>query len=160
MTMTMTRRQTFALAAGAAALSAGAARAEEPPVFSARRSRLSLSDTFAIRGTDPVAYFTEGRPVEGSEEFTSTYNGAVWAFSSAENKALFDADPTAYAPQYGGYCAWAVAQGYTASTVPEAWHIEDGKLYLNFSLGVQRRWSEDIPGNISKGDANWPNVLG
>jgi YHS domain-containing protein len=158
--MNLTRRKTFALAAGAAALSAGAAHAAEPPIFSARRSRLSLGSSFAIRGTDPVAYFTEGQPVEGSEDFTSEYMGALWAFASAENKALFDADPAAYAPQFGGYCAYAVSQGYTAPTVPEAWHIEDGKLYLNFSLGVQRRWAQDIPGNIAKGEANWPSVLG
>lgn len=158
--MTITRRNIFGLTAAAAALVAAGARAAEPRIFSARRSRLSLGDQFAIRGTDPVAYFSQGRPVEGVEAFTSDYMGATWAFASAENKALFDADPSAYAPQYGGYCAYAVSQGYTAPTVPEAWHIEAGKLYLNFSLGVQRRWRQDIPGNIAKGDANWPSVLG
>ncbi|MEM9708712.1 MAG: YHS domain-containing (seleno)protein [Pseudomonadota bacterium] len=113
----------------------------------------------AIDGTDTVAYFTEGAPVPGSEEFTSEWNGATWRFASAENKAKFDANPEAFAPQYGGYCAFAVASGYTASTVPEAWTIHDGKLYLNFSKRIQRRWSRDIPGNIAKGDANWPAVL-
>src|SRR3546814_16837754 len=70
------------------------------------------------------------------------------------------ADPALYAPQYGGYCAWAVAQGYTASTDPAAWHIEGGKLYLNYSLSVPEDWEEDIPGNIVKGDANWPGQIG
>ena len=84
---------------------------------------------------------------------------ATWRFSSAANLAAFEADPEAYAPQYGGYCAWAVSQGYTASTDPTAWRIVDGKLYLNYSQGVQRRWEQDIPGNIVKADTNWPKVL-
>ncbi len=113
----------------------------------------------AIRGTDPVAYFTQGGPVAGSAEFTYTWNNATWQFASAENQDLFAANPEQYAPQYGGYCAWAVSQGYTASIDPNAWRIVDGKLYLNYSRGVQRRWERDIPGNISKGDANWPGVL-
>ena len=113
----------------------------------------------AIDGTDPVAYFTEGRPVEGSKEFTHEWNGATWRFSSAENRDKFIADPEAYAPQYGGYCAWAVAQGYTASTDPEAWKIVDGKLYLNYNKSVQQKWEGDIPGHISSADGNWPKVL-
>jgi YHS domain-containing protein len=112
----------------------------------------------AIRGTDPVAYFTEGRPVEGSSDFTADWNGAEWRFASAENRDKFVADPEAFAPQYGGFCAWAVSQGYTASTVPEAWRIVDGKLYLNYSLGVQKQWEGDIPGNIAKADTNWPGL--
>ena len=72
---------------------------------------------------------------------------------------LFAADPEKYAPQYGGYCAWAVSQGYTASTDPEAWKIVDGKLYLNYSKSVQQTWEQDIPGNIAAGDGNWPKVL-
>ena len=82
----------------------------------------------AIRGTDPVAYFTENRPVKGKKEFSFVYDGAEFRFSSAENLAKFQASPEAYAPQYGGYCAWAVSLGYTASTVPEAFSIVDGKL--------------------------------
>ncbi len=113
----------------------------------------------AIRGTDPVAYFTEGGPVAGNKEFAHEWNGAEWRFSSAENRDRFVAEPERYAPQYGGYCAWAVANGYTASVVPEAWHIEDGKLYLNYSLSVREQWRQDVPGNIAKGDRNWPSVL-
>lgn len=112
----------------------------------------------AIRGTDPVAYFTEGRPVEGSSEFSAEWNGATWYFASAANRDTFLATPEAYAPQYGGFCAWAVAQGSTASTVPEAWQIVDGKLYLNYSLDVQKQWEGDIPGNIAKADRNWPGL--
>ena len=113
----------------------------------------------AIDGTDPVAYFTEGRPVEGSSDFTHEWNGAAWHFVSAENRDKFKADPERYAPQYGGYCAWAVAQGYTASTDPEVWKIVDGKLYLNYNKGVQAKWEGDIPGHISSADGNWPKVL-
>lgn len=113
----------------------------------------------AIRGTDPVAYFIQGGPVAGSSEFTHTWNNATWQFASAENRDLFAANPEQYAPQYGGFCAWAVSQGYTASIDPNAWRIVDGKLYLNYSRGVQRRWERDIPGNINKADTNWPEVL-
>ena len=112
----------------------------------------------AIEGTDPVAYFTEGRAVAGSKQLTIEWNGAKWRFASAANLALFKANPERYAPQYGGYCAWAVSLGSTASIVPEAWKIVDDKLYLNYSKGVQETWAQDIPGNIAKGDANWPGI--
>ena len=112
----------------------------------------------AIEGTDPVAYFTEGRPIEGSSDFEHEWMGATWRFVSAENRDQFAADPEKYAPQYGGYCAWAVSQGYTAEIDPAAWTIVDGKLYLNYSKDVQTQWSADIPGNITKGDGNWPKI--
>ncbi|WP_425092471.1 YHS domain-containing (seleno)protein [Tropicimonas sp. S265A] len=130
---------------------AGPALAAEPPVFA--------NGGQAIRGYDPVAYFKQGAPVRGTQAHTHRWNGAEWLFSSDANRAAFAADPEAFAPQYGGYCAWAVAEGYTASTVPEAWKIVDGKLYLNFSRRIQRRWERDIPGNIARGDGNWPAVL-
>ena len=113
----------------------------------------------AINGYDPVAYFTDARPVEGEARFASRWNGVEWRFASADNQAAFEADPARYAPQYGGYCAYAVANNYTASTDPDAWSVEDGKLYLNFSRGVRRRWLRDVPGHIAAGDANWPDVL-
>ncbi len=112
----------------------------------------------AIRGYDSVAYFTQERPVEGKSSHQSRYQGALWLFSSAENKALFDADPQKYAPQYGGYCAWAVSQGYTARIDPKAWSIVKDKLYLNYSKAVRDQWSRDIPANIADGDANWPQL--
>jgi hypothetical protein len=112
----------------------------------------------AIEGTDPVAYFDQGRPVEGSSDFEHEWMDATWRFVSAENRDRFAADPEKYAPQYGGYCAWAVSQGYTAKIDPEAWSIVDDKLYLNYSKDVQKQWSADVPGNIAKGDANWPTI--
>ncbi|PUB10843.1 YHS domain-containing (seleno)protein [Yoonia sediminilitoris] len=117
-------------------------------------------DGVAIDGTDPVAYFTQGRPVAGDPAITHDWMGATWRFASTANKEAFVADPVAYAPQFGGYCAWAVSEGYTASTTPDAWSIVDDKLYLNYSRRIQRRWERDIPGHIEKGNANWPKVLG
>ncbi|MGI9252034.1 MAG: YHS domain-containing (seleno)protein [Pseudohongiellaceae bacterium] len=118
-----------------------------------------IFNNLAVSGYDTVAYFTEGEPVRGSRRYEVEWNGATWRFSSAENKALFEAEPERYAPQYGGYCAWAVSEGNTASSEPDLWRIVDGKLYLNYSNSIQRRWEEDIPGNISKADDNWPAVL-
>ncbi len=113
----------------------------------------------AINGYDPVAYFTENMPVEGKAQHTFVWKGATWLFASVGNKARFIASPEKYAPQYGGYCAFAVSYGSTATTVPEAWAIVDGKLYLNYSLGVRRRWNTDQKGYISKANKNWPDVL-
>lgn len=112
----------------------------------------------AIDGYDPVAYFTEGKPVEGDSEFAYDWNGATWHFSSVENRDLFAADPEQYAPQYGGYCAYAVSQGYTASTESDAWSIVDDKLYLNYSKSVRSKWEQDKAGYIADGDANWPEI--
>ena len=130
---------------------AAVAAAAEPPVFERRGA--------AIRGYDPVAYFSEGKPVKGEKSITSEWNGSTWRFASTENRDAFVASPERYAPQYGGYCAWAVAQNYTASTVPEAFTIHGGKLYLNYSLSVQEKWRVDKDNFIRSGDANWPGVL-
>ncbi|MEO0869432.1 MAG: YHS domain-containing (seleno)protein [Cyanobacteria bacterium J06642_11] len=113
----------------------------------------------AIRGADPVAYFTAGEYTPGSDEFTHEWEGATWQFASAENRDLFAANPEEYAPQYGGFCAYAVSQGNTAPIEPTAWKIVDGKLYLNFNDKIQERWSKDIPGYITKANQNWPGVL-
>jgi YHS domain-containing protein len=118
----------------------------------------TLFGSKAIKGYDPVAYFTEGKPVKGAKQFTYKWKDATWYFSTAENLAAFMDDPEKYAPQYGGYCAWAAAQGYTAKIDPEAWKIVDDRLYLNYSKDVQAQWAQDIPGNIVKGDANWPQI--
>ena len=112
----------------------------------------------AIEGYDPVAYFEEGKPVEGDSDHSYEWMGATWYFASAENRDLFAADPEKYAPQYGGYCAWAVSQGYTAKIDPQAWTVVDDQLYLNYSKDVQKQWQEDVPGNITKADANWPGI--
>ncbi len=129
-------------------------------IQTASAEKLYYSTLFgtAIEGYDVVAYFTDGKPVEGSKDHSVEWKGADWYFASDEHKKMFEADPEKYAPQYGGYCAWAVSQGYTASTVPEAWKIVDDKLYLNYSKGVQSTWEEDIPGNIKLAETNWPGI--
>lgn len=113
----------------------------------------------AINGYDPVAYFSAGKPVKGQSIFHFSYLGTKWLFSSPENLELFKNEPTKYAPQYGGYCAYAVSQGKTAKTEPKAWTIVAGKLYLNYSLGIKKKWKKDISGYIKKADTNWPSVL-
>jgi len=115
-------------------------------------------DGKAIRGYDPVAYFTQEKAVEGSPAHSIEYNGATWQFASAENRKLFAANPEKYAPAYGGYCAFAVANNYTASIDPDAWTIRDGKLYLNYSKIVRARWALDKSGNITAADQNWPGL--
>ncbi len=110
----------------------------------------------AIGGADAVAYFTQGKPVIGRPEFAHRWNGATWHFVSATNRDAFAASPAKYAPQYGGYCAWAVSKGALAKTDPDAWSIVDGKLYLNFDKSTQAQWSQDKKGNIARADQNWP----
>lgn len=125
----------------------------------AQKAEINADRAGAIRGYDPVAYFTEKAPVKGSDKFTHSWKGATWHFASAQNRDRFAAAPEKFAPQYGGYCAYAVAQNALARIDPQAWSVVDGKLYLNFSLAVREAWEKDIPGYIRKADANWPGVL-
>lgn len=113
----------------------------------------------AVGGYDAVGYFSEGKPVPGKADITHEHGGATWRFSSAANRDAFKADPGKYAPQYGGHCAWAVANGYTAKGDPNAWTIAGGKLYLNYNKSVQKGWEQDIVGNVKKGDTNWPGKV-
>lgn len=113
----------------------------------------------AIEGYDPVAYFTDHEPVAGDARFEHSWQGATWRFASAEHRDLFAADPARYAPQYGGYCAYAVAKGKTASIDPDAWTVLDGKLYLNYSKSIQATWEKDAAGYIAKADENWPEMV-
>ena len=129
------------------------AAADQPATYTAPFSNVGAS------GYDVVAYFTDGRPVRGAQQFRTTHNGTEYRFASAEHLALFQAAPARYLPQFGGYCAWAVSQGYTASADPRQWRVVDGKLYLNYNAEIQQRWAQDVSGNISRGNANWPSVL-
>jgi|TARA_B110000967_G_scaffold116886_1_gene119592 YHS domain-containing protein len=129
------------------------------PAFAASAEIFNV-DGIAIRGTDPVAYFDQMAPVVGSSDHSLMWKGAEWQFSSAENLKNFKANPMAYAPQYGGYCAFALSKGALATTDPDAWTIYEGKLYLNYSANVRKIWSQNIPGNIALADANWPTILG
>lgn len=137
----------LALGAAAVALMPGGARAD-----------VATENGVALKGYDPVAYFTDARPTRGDASISATHEGATYHFASAANRDAFTADPARYAPQYGGYCAWAVAQGYKAPIIPEAWAVVDGKLYLNASRGVQRRWQRDVPGFIATANQVWPTL--
>jgi YHS domain-containing protein len=112
----------------------------------------------AIKGYDPVAYFTDAKAVKGSPAHQHAWRGATWHFASAEHRDAFAADPEKYAPRYGGFCAYGVAQGYKVQIDPEAWSIVDGVLYLNYSPSVKRDWLKDTTGYITKADANWPGL--
>lgn len=150
----MLTRRTFLVSVAAApalSLMTNAASAAEPPVFA--------TNGIAINGYDPVGYFTAGKAVPGLADFTTDWDGATLQFASSANKALFDADPEKYAPKYGGYCAYAVSKGYTASTDPEAWSIHEDRLYLNFSKSVRALWAARKRHHIRNADANWPGVL-
>jgi len=112
----------------------------------------------AVGGYDPVSYFS-GQPVRGDAAFVASHEGAQFRFASAQNRDRFVADPARYAPAYGGYCAWAVSQGYTASGDPTVWRIVNNRLYLNYNREVGERWAQNIPQNIAAADGNWPSVL-
>ena len=115
-------------------------------------------DGAALRGFDPIAYFTDGKPVKGSPQHKAEYKGSTFYFSSKANQDAFAANPAKYAPQYGGYCAFGVSGGYKAAIDPAAFTVVNAKLYLNYNRDVQKKWSADIPGYVVKADKNWPSV--
>jgi hypothetical protein len=112
----------------------------------------------AIGGYDPVAYFAQGRARRGANMHYLDWNDARWLFVTAANRDAFAADPERYAPRYGGWCAYGMAQGYKAPIDPDAWSIVEGRLYLNSSNSVRRTWLGDVPGFLAKADAHWPAV--
>ncbi|MEG9861214.1 MAG: YHS domain-containing (seleno)protein [Parvularculales bacterium] len=119
---------------------------------------INTKDHVAVEGADVVAYFTQGKVTTGSKAYEYVWHGATWRFASEENRDVFAAHPEKYAPQYGGYCAYAISRGYTAPIDPEAWTIVDGNLYLNYSKGVRKEWEQDVSGNIVLGDKNWHGI--
>ncbi|MCX6596652.1 MAG: hypothetical protein NTV70_09830 [Acidobacteria bacterium] len=112
----------------------------------------------ALKGYDTVAYFQAKAPVKGVPEFTHSWKGATWQFSSAANRDAFAKNPEQYAPQYGGYCAWAVSNNYTAPVDPLAWKIIEGKLYLNYNTAVQKKWEDGVLKRIEQATTNWPQL--
>lgn len=111
-----------------------------------------------LAGHDAVAYFTEGKPVQGSARFTSSYNGAVYRFNNADNRDLFNQSPERYAPQYGGFCAYGMTFGKKFEIDGKAFEIVDGKLFVNKNLNVYKTWKKDIPMHIQQADGQWPTV--
>lgn len=112
----------------------------------------------AIKGYDSVAYFKQEKAVKGSESFSHEWNGATWNFSSKENLEAFKAAPEKYAPQYGGYCAYAMKDGKKVSIDPNSFDIKDGKLYLNYNKSVQKKWKAEAPSFIEKADKAWDKL--
>ncbi len=127
--------------------------AAEPAVYTGLLSNTSAG------GYDTVSYFEAGRATKGSSDYTTEFQGATWRFANAENLARFKANPERFAPVYGGYCAWAVAQGYLAKGDPQHWTIRNDRLYLNYSQSIQNRWLKNPDGFIQQANANWPSVL-
>ncbi len=161
---TLSRRFGALIAPGVAALmlfASPATFAAEPVNTLEKQGLLSGYKTsgIAIRGYDTVAYWTEGAPREGTAEFATDWMGATWQFASADNMALFEGDPERYAPQYGGYCAFGVAQDALVKIEPENWSIVDDKLYLNYNDSVQSQWNADVPGFIAQADAKFEALL-
>jgi hypothetical protein len=120
----------------------------------------SPQDEIAIKGYDTVAYFKMGKAVQGDKSLSFQWHNMTWYFLNKKHRDLFAASPEKYAPQYDGYCAWAMTEARLAKTDPEVWKIVDGRLYLNCSQEAYLKWSRDIPGNIKKADENWLKFFG
>lgn len=144
---------------GAASLFVSAAARAASPVNTLKGGLLAGRGDTAIRGYDPVAYFTVGKAVPGQDAYAFDWMGATWKFASQAHLDLFKADPTKYAPQYGGYCAFGVAQGYLVGIQPDQFRIIDGKLFLNYDARVQEQWLKDPAGYIRQADARFPALL-
>lgn len=130
------------------------------PTFAQTRTLLNLDKNgIAIKGYDPVAFFTQNQPIKGRPEFESKYNGAGYLFASAEDKAMFDANPAKYEPQFGGFCAYGASQGHTAPIKIEAWQIVNGRLLMQYDLGVKKDFNKDQQSNLQKADKNWPGIV-
>lgn len=116
------------------------------------------ADHLAMHGYDAVAYFTNGQPTVGDPRYSTTFAGARYLFASESNLKTFVAAPAAYAPQFGGFCALGASYGEKVDADPAAWQIVGGKLYLNNSPRVLKRWQEDVAGNIQRATERWPEI--
>jgi YHS domain-containing protein len=155
----MSRRALLSLGAATALLFGAAAQAAEPPINTLKNSFIGGRTDTAINGYDTVAYFTVGKPVKGQDNLSTEWQGAKWKFSSQANLDLFKGNPTQYAPQYGGYCAYGVTQGYLVKVDPEQFTVREGKLYLNYDADVQKKWSKDVTGYIKSADEKFSGLL-
>lgn len=118
----------------------------------------------ALSGYDPVAYFTEGggKPAKGSDKITTTYKGVVYRFASEEHKALFLKTPDKFEPAYGGWCAYAMAEGEKVEIDPESFVITDGKLYVfykSFFNDTRSKWKKKEAELMKKADAAWKKIV-
>ena len=124
------------------------------PVFAQDYSK----STPGISGYDPVAYFTQGKPMKGNGYNVADYQGVTYAFANEDNRELFEANPEKYVPAYGGWCAYGVAVGKKFVADPQVWKIVKGTLYLNLDRNIQAKWNKDIPGYIETADSNWKEI--
>lgn len=113
----------------------------------------------AISGYDAVSYFSDTGPVKGSKKFKTRFMNAEWRFASQQNLDTFLLAPEKYAPQYGGYCAWAVSEGYTAKGDPLQWKIHNDKLYLNYNADIKSKWEAEMLTHIERANNNWPAIV-
>jgi YHS domain-containing protein len=116
------------------------------------------SNDVILNGYDAVAYFTEGKPVKGTQEYTAVYDGAVYRFASKANRNRFQANPAAYAPAYGGFCAYGASLGKKFAVNGKAFEVVNGRLYVNKDEGVYKVWKKDIPGNVLKAEGHWITI--
>lgn len=131
-----------------------------PSTIAAAKDLLNLdSRGVAIQGYDPVAFFTDSRPVKGNPQFQSEFRGAKYYFVSAEHKATFDKEPAKYEPQFGGYCAYGASRGHKAPIKIEAWQIVNERLLMQYDLDVNDKFNQDQLGNLRKADQNWPDLV-
>ena len=140
------------------ALALAAAASAQAPASDPPAPVVADAQGVAIGGYDAVAYHTQGRAAAGSAEHEHRWNNAIWRFASAAARDLFAGDPEAYAPAYGGWCAWAMSENRLAPGDPRVWRIVDGRLFFNCSAEAQRRWEADLQANIARGDANWARM--
>jgi YHS domain-containing protein len=130
------------------------------PVLAAQKTLLNLDKNgVGIQGYDPVAFFTENKPVKGNPDYQSDYNGAKYFFASAEDKATFDANPAKYEPQFGGYCAYAVSEGHLAPISVDAFMIVNGRLLMQYDFKVRAIFEKDPLGRLAQADKNWPGLV-
>ena len=111
-----------------------------------------------LAGHDAVAYFKQGKPVEGSAKYTATYNDAIYRFSNKDNRDAFNEDPARYAPQYGGFCAYGMTFGKKFEIDGKAFEIVEGKLYVNKNRSVYEAWKKDVPTHLQQANSQWPKV--
>jgi YHS domain-containing protein len=126
--------------------------------FAQSAKHINVKDNVAIQGYDPVAYFESSKAIEGKKEIISEFNGVLYYFSTESNKSLFLKNPSHYEPQFGGFCAFGMSQGYEVPVKPEAFTIVDNKLYLNYNLKVKEMWSREQASRIEKAVVNWEKI--
>lgn len=131
----------------------------EKPVNTLTNSFFAKQTDTAINGYDSVAYFNQNAPVKGLDAHTYDYKGAKWKFSNAANLELFKGNPEKYSPQYGGYCAFAVANNSLAKVDPSQFSVHEGKLYLNYDASIQKDWLKDRAGFIKKADEKFQALI-